>query len=66
MEVSARFDAMMAASNQCTSAGVKLFDIQRAVGHACILAASATGDAGADRGDCQVLRSREPRHGRHD
>jgi hypothetical protein len=47
MEVSARFDAMMAASNQCTSAGVKLFDIQRAVGHACILAASATGDAGA-------------------
>lgn len=47
MEVSARFDAITAASRQCSNAGASLFDIQRAVHQACALAASATGDADA-------------------
>jgi hypothetical protein len=45
--VSARYDAMTAASGRFASAAVTLADIERAVQRACGLAAGATGDAGA-------------------
>ena len=53
MEVSARYDAMTAASGRFASAVGTVADIERAVQRACELAAGATGDAGATT---QVVR----------
>jgi hypothetical protein len=47
MEVSARYDAMTAASSRFASGSEALIDIERSVQRACALAAQATGDAGA-------------------
>jgi hypothetical protein len=47
MEVSARYDAMTAASTRFASGSETLIEIERSVQRACTLAAEATGDAGA-------------------
>jgi hypothetical protein len=47
VEVSARYEAMTAASSRFANAWSALGDIERSVQRACTLAAEATGDVGA-------------------